>query len=238
MRVIKVESFDIKAGLNEGLTACFLSDFHECDTKPVLDLLESYEPEIVLIGGDYIQNSKNCKKGFEFLSVCSGKYPTFCSLGNHEMKYGGDIRADTKATGVTLLDNSDIEYGGLRIGGLSSGFTGAKQGNLKKTPEPDLDFLQSFSNKDGFKILLCHHPEYYPRYIKNTDIQLTLSGHAHGGQWRFFNKGLFAPGQGLFPKYTSGMYDGRLIVSRGLGDSHTGVPRINDPYEFIVLQIK
>lgn len=237
MRVIKVTNYKISDKASDGTVACFLSDLHECDTAPVKELLQRYEPDFVLIGGDYIQNSKQCARGFEFLSYCAGKYPTFCSLGNHEMKYGGDIRADTKATGVTLLDNEDTEFSGLRIGGLSSGFSGAKQGNLKKTPQPDLEFLNAFSKKDGFKILLSHHPEYYPGYIKNTDIDLTLSGHAHGGQWRFFDRGLFAPGQGIFPKYTSGMYDGRLIVSRGLGDSHR-VPRINNSFEFVVLNIK
>ena len=238
MRVIKVSDYEINAKAGGSIVACFLSDLHECDTEPVKALLDQYSPDCVLIGGDYIQNSRYSEKGFKFLTYCAEKYPTFCCLGNHELKYGGDIRADTIKTGVTLLDNSYAEFKGVLIGGLSSGFKGAKQGNLKKTPPPDTGFLSEFAKKDGFKILLSHHPEYYPRYIKNTDIQLTLSGHAHGGQWRLFGRGLFAPGQGLFPKYTSGMYDNRLIVSRGLGDSHSRVPRINNSFEFIVLQIR
>ena len=237
MRVIKVSDYDINAGAGGSIVACFLSDLHECDTEPIKALLENYSPDFVLIGGDYIQNSQKCEKGLKFLSYCAGKYPTFCSLGNHEMKYGGDIRADTKATGVTLLDNSYTEFKGILIGGLSSGFKDAKQGNLKKTPPPDTEFLSCFAKKDGFKILLSHHPEYYQEYIKDTGIHLVLSGHAHGGQWRFFDRGLFAPGQGIFPKYTSGMYDNRLIVSRGLGDSHR-VLRINNQHEFVVLQIR
>ncbi len=75
--------------------------------------------------------------------------------------------------------------------------------------------------KDGFKILLSHHPEYYPAYIKNTDIQLILSGHAHGGQWRFppLLNGVYASGQGIFPKYTAGEYymnGTEMVVSKGL----------------------
>ena len=237
MRVIKVDNYDINAAAG-GIVACFLSDLHECDTEPIKALLEQYSPDLVLIGGDYIQNGEKYEKGLEFLKYCAEKYTTFCCLGNHEMKYGGDIRAKTRATGATLLDNSYTEFKGLLIGGLSSGFKDAKQGSFKKTPPPDTDFLSDFAKKDGFKILLSHHPEYYKKYIKNTDIQLVLSGHAHGGQWRFFDRGVFAPGQGIFPKYTSGMYDNRLIVSRGLGDSHRGIPRINNSFEFIVLQIR
>ena len=237
MRVIKVSEYNITAGINAPLVFAFLSDLHECDTKPVTALLDKYAPDAVLVGGDYIQSTAAYEKGLAFLSECAEKYKTFCSLGNHEFKFDGDIRTMTKKTGAVLLDNEDTEYQGVRIGGLSSGFAYEKQGNLKKTPAPDVEFLKRYSDKDGYKILLCHHPEYYPEYIKQTDIQLTLSGHAHGGQWRFFGRGVFSPGQGIFPKYTSGMYDNRLIVSRGLGDSHS-MFRINNPFEFIIIRLK
>lgn len=237
MGKISVSEYDITAGINAPLVFAFISDLHECDTAPVLKLIDRYAPDAVLIGGDYVNNSKAYEKGIAFLSDCSKKYKTFCSVGNHELKCAFDIRTLTRQTGAVLLDNEYTEFDGVLIGGLSSGFDGDKQGNLKKTPAPDTEFLKNFSEKDGYKILLSHHPEYYPEYIKQTDIQLTLSGHAHGGQWRFFGRGAFAPGQGIFPKYTSGMYDNRLIVSRGLGDSHS-MFRINNPYEFIVLNIK
>ena len=49
-----------------------------------------------------------------------------------------------------------------------------------------------------------------------------LSGHAHGGQFRFPLFGaVFAPGQGIRPSYTEGRHGERpaLIISRGLGNS-------------------
>ena len=87
-------------------------------------------------------------------------------------------------------------------------------------------------------LLLCHHPEYYPEYIRDTVIELTVAGHAHGGQWNFFGRGVFAPGQGLFPKYTAGVYDGgRLIVSRGATNT-VKVPRFFNPTETVIINIK
>ena len=84
---------------------------------------------------------------------------------------------------------------------------------------------------------MCHHPEYYPRYVRQADIDLTVSGHAHGGQICLFGQGLYAPGQWLFPKYTAGFYDGqRLLVSRGLTNS-TWVPRLWNPCELVLLQL-
>ena len=236
MRVIDITEYNIKAGVPDRLVFAFLSDLHESDLSPVTELLDKTKPDAVLIPGDYIHSTERYEKGVEFLAGCSKKYKTFCSLGNHERKFDGDIIKLTRDTGARLLDNEYAEFRGVLIGGLSSGFCTA-QSNLKKTPAPDLDFLDRFTGLDGYKILLCHHPEYYPEYIKQTGVQLTLSGHAHGGQWRFFGRGVFAPGQGIFPKYTSGMYENRLIVSRGLGDSHN-MFRINNHHEFIVLNIE
>lgn len=84
---------------------------------------------------------------------------------------------------------------------------------------------------------MCHHPEYYPKYVKTLDIDLTVSGHAHGGQVRIGRQGLYAPGQGLLPRLTGGFYDdGRLLVSRGLTNS-TWAPRLNNPCELVLIQL-
>ena len=104
------------------------------------------------------------------------------------------------------------------------------------TPPPNLEWLKFFAALNGYKLLLNHHPEYYPDYIKELDIDLTLSGHAHGGQIRILGQGLIAPGQGFFPKYTSGMYDGRLIVSRGLANNAPPIPRLFNRKELIFIE--
>jgi predicted MPP superfamily phosphohydrolase len=76
--------------------------------------------------------------------------------------------------------------------------------------------------EEELNVLLAHKPHYAKEY-EEAGVDLVLTGHAHGGQWRFPGVGaLYAPGQGLFPKYTAGMYRlGKtvLCVSRGLGNS-------------------
>lgn len=54
-------------------------------------------------------------------------------------------------------------------------------------------------------------------------IDLVLSGHAHGGQIRLFGQGLFAPGQGILPKYTSGVHE-NMIISKGLANTAGTIP--------------
>ena len=89
---------------------------------------------------------------------------------------------------------------------------------------------------NGIKLVLSHYPENfeankeisYSRY----KFDIMFSGHAHGGQFRLpFVGGLFAPGQGILPKYDSGMYGdkNKLVVSRGLGNSGFPLRLFNRP---------
>ncbi len=91
----------------------------------------------------------------------------------------------------------------------------------------------------GFKILLSHHPEYWEKYIRGKNIDLTVSGHAHGGQWCFLGRGVYAPGQGLMPKYTHGIYKNAgevLAVSRGMTNT-VPIPRFGNPCEIVFINL-
>ena len=107
---------------------------------------------------------------------------------------------------------------------------------------PAVSWLDQFSKLSGYKVLLSHHPEYYdqidsvhvaPETPSTPSVDLLLCGHTHGGQWRLFNRGLFAPGQGFFPKYSKGEY-GRMVISAGLTNT-TWIPRINNPTEIVYI---
>lgn len=229
--------YKIKTGLPHKIKFAFVSDLHDCDNLPVLKAIGRNNVDAVLVGGDFIHNNEIYKRGLKFLECSSKKYPTFCSVGNHEKRFKGDIGKEAAKRGAVLLDNSYTLFNGILIGGLSSGYEYASaQSKLKNTPAPNVSWLIEFEKQNGYKILLCHHPEYYDKYIKSRMIDLTLSGHAHGGQWRFFGRGVFSPGQGIFPKYTSGMYDNRLIVCRGLGNPHS-IPRINNEPEIVIVEL-
>lgn len=227
---LKLTQYEISSNLENELNFLFFSDLHNHSNKPLLEIIKQSDAKAVLVGGDFIHNLFMQERGFEFLTESARLLPTFCSLGNHEWNYIGDLRQRIIKTGAILLDNDFKVFEGVNIGGLTSGYF-----NMSDNMTPDIDFLTEFSQLKGFKLLLSHHPEYYPKYIKDLPIDLILSGHAHGGQWRLFGRGAYAPGQGILPKYTSGFYDGRMIVSRGIGNVYP-VPKINNPPE--VLKIK
>ena len=216
---------------------CFVSDLHDYPNEPLIEAIKAMDVCAILIPGDFIHSTHLYKRGIEFLSLASKIAPTYVTLGNHEMKFEGDIVALVKDTGAKLLDDESVMIEGINIGGLTTGYKkGIKQKRLGKTPTPNLEWLKRYSEEDGFKLLLSHHPEYYEQYIKQYPIDVVLSGHAHGGQVRVLGQGIIAPGQGFFPKYTHGIYDGRLIVSSGVGNQFI-VPRVNNPSELIILNI-
>ena len=84
---------------------------------------------------------------------------------------------------------------------------------------------------------LMNHPEYFAPLVQGLDIDLTLAGHAHGGQVRLGSQGIYSPGQGLFPKLTSGFYfDDKLFISRGMTNSACA-PRLWCPCELVMVQL-
>ena len=176
------------------------------------------------------------KNGYVFLREASGIAPVVMGVGNHEWYYTGRDLAVLKRYGIRLLDNEDCELKvkgqSLRAGGLSTRY--------------DLEWLDEFSRKPGKKILICHHPDYYFRYIRGESrdtFDLVVSGHTHGGQWRLFSAGgrrrgipVFSPGQGVFPAHAYGRY-GKLIVSSGVSNT-TRIPRFGNPCEVVVIEMK
>ena len=100
--------------------------------------------------------------------------------------------------------------------------------------------LWAAARDDGYTVLLSHRPELFSVY-REAGVDLALAGHVHGGQFRFpWGGGLIAPNQGLFPKYTQGLYEeegGKMIVSRGLGNSSVPIRLFNRP-EVVAVTLK
>ena len=234
------------------VSIAIVSDLHGCDACEAIDILKKASPDYIVAPGDIFEKlDGSCDKinenGFALLREAARIAPTFYSTGNHEI--GGSrswatglglkrparaeiseaSRERIKACGVHILEDSYEIFNGIAFGGLSSGI-------LNEEGRPDLSWIDAFAAEKCPKILLCHHPEYYERYLSGYDIDLIVSGHAHGGQWQFFGRGIFSPGQGLFPKYTAGVYDKKLVVSRGMKKGKV-IPRFFNPTEIVLIKI-
>ena len=100
---------------------------------------------------------------------------------------------------------------------------------------------------DGFNVLMFHRANLLDVF-KNTDFDLILSGHMHGGQFRIPGiGGVVSPktnfmqkGRIFFPKYFGGEYsldDTKMIVSRGIGNP-TILPRVFNRPEICSITLK
>ena len=158
--------------------------------------------------------------------------PMILSVGNHEWYYYPEDYELLKNCGAVLLDNEDIfidiKEKKVLIGGIST-----------KVNEK---WLKGFLDKDAeYKILMCHQPEYVERYIgEKGKVDLIVSGHTHGGQWRLFGVfPIYSSGQGFFPKYSRGLYEtkaGKMIVTSGCVNP-IWIPRIGNSCEVVEISL-
>lgn len=221
---------DRRGGLRQPLTLAVCPDLH---SEPYDDLLPALrEADAIVIPGDLLNRHDPDQRepALGFLRACGETAPTLYAPGNHERRIA-DAHLwweAVRALPVRVLDDTCFR---LREDVAVAGFCPSGRA------EADEGVLDRLSREDGFRLLLCHHPEHYQRYVSGREIDLTLAGHAHGGQFRLFGRGLYAPGQGFFPRLTSGWYDGgALLVSRGLSN-HGIIPRLNNPCELILLTL-
>ena len=248
---MKITEYTLKTGrFRRPLCLALVSDLHGSDPTAPLQALRQASPDYILMPGDIFEHldgteERGFENGLELLREAAKICPTFYSAGNHEdgatrswsMKWRKTVRAreynvsdieKIKNTGVYVLEDGFAELDGVAFGGLLTGL-------IFEGREPKTDWLDEFCSLESPKVLLCHHPEYYEKYLKDKNIDIIVSGHAHGGQWRFFGRGVFAPGQGLFPKYTYGVHDNRFVISTGL---KTGIiPRFFNPPEVVFVRI-
>ncbi len=248
-------------GKGVSFCAAVVADLHDRPCPKLLPLLRKARPDLILVPGDLSERLDEARlersdlpppvrPGLELLPEFSDIAPTFYSFGNHELggchsniykaKLAGEplpppvIAAQwmerIAESGATLVRQGFVEWQGITIGGLESGL-------LNPDWMPDLSFLEDFCTAPGYKLLLSHHPEYFDRYLRPYDIDLVVSGHAHGGQWRIFGRGVYAPDQHLFPKYTSGVHEERLVISRGVVNSVPAIPRFFNPCELVLIEV-
>lgn len=220
------------------ITISLIADLHGKPYHKVIDSLNQRHPDIIAIAGDIINYDEDLYP-LDFFHTCSSIAPMFFSLGNHEKKITDVQIREIESTGVFVLDNQWVKYKDMYIGGMTSPFVTEwreTQKSILHYALPNTSWLDGFEAQSGFKILLDHHPDNYERVTKDRDIDLIVSGHAHGGQIRLFNHGLYAPHQGFFPKYTSGVYDNRLVVSRGLSNIKP-IPRLWNKTELVYVTI-
>jgi uncharacterized protein len=224
----------------DGFKILQVSDLHNKefgkDQEVLVSLTKKIAPDIIVVTGDLIDsNHTDIKAAMDYISQAVLIAPVYFVTGNHEIwsEQYTVLAVELVKYGVNILDNKSII---LTKNGAEISLIGLPDGDvISKESETVFDSAGKI-----FCILLSHRPELLNEYAQEN-VDLVFAGHAHGGQFRIpFLGGLFAPNQGLFPKYTSGVYtnaDTTMIVSRGLGNSVIPVRVFNRP-ELVVVTLR
>ncbi len=235
----------------DGFRIAHVSDLHNAemgeDNEKLLSMLKDAEPDIIAITGDMIDSrNTDIQIALSFAEKAVKIAPCYYVTGNHESRVSeyDSLKNELIELGVVVLEDerSEIEMSGeviSLIGVNDPSFqTDYLFGDAATVIESKLQEL--ICEEDAYTVLLSHRPELFDVYA-DSNIDLVLSGHAHGGQFRLpFVGGLIAPNQGLFPKYDAGLHtedNTNMIVSRGIGNSI--IPfRFNNRPEVIVIELR
>ena len=230
-----------------------VTDLHSCkygkNQEKLLKAIEEQKPDLILLGGDIIDDHLPTGPAETFLAGISGKYPIYYVTGNHECWSG---KANYQ-TSMAIIEKYEIQRlsGGcevlningteLVIGGIDDPYAAMVESMVWNKELSDVKNAANEKAPGAYAILLSHRPEAFEAYLK-LGFDLALAGHAHGWQWRIpgILNGLFAPDQGLFPKLAGGRYEKNgttMIVSRGLARESTIVPRFCNPPELVIIEL-
>ena len=233
-----------KLDSEQSLNIVVVSDLHNTRHDKLVDMIREINPDIIAMPGDIVDTKFNMKYVNAFLDdIAKLNIPVYYVTGNHEEGAIGTekIKNDIRNRGITVLSDEFIliEINGVKltIAGVNDPYRSNSDRWNKKITEK-LTGLEA--NNSTYKILLAHRPDLWEIY-ENLGFDLALSGHAHGGQVRipFILNGLFAPHQGLFPKYAGGHYTHdklNHIVSRGLS-VFWNLPRVFNPPELVHIKL-
>lgn len=219
------------------VTLAVATDLHDSffgeNQRELIAAIRAENPDALLLVGDMCETPDEMDGVRALVEGLAGELPVLYTTGNHECQGSEDkqIKAALREMGATVLEGDSVELGGIRIAGTDDPLCLTRadwQAQLEACRAQD----------EIFTVLMAHRPERVDSYA--TGFDLVVSGHAHGGQICIpgLLDGLWAPNQGWFPEYTSGLYpleEGQLAVSRGLCKS--AIPRLFNRPELMILHI-
>lgn len=226
------------------------------EQKNLLKKSQETKPDAIFFTGDLVdRNRTDLKASLIAAEGLQKTAPVYFVSGNHETRIEDrldEFYSEMEGSNIILLRNDvyrlqhrgqHINIAGIWDDVLCECKLGERRRDTSIDPAPLQKVMSELTEKlseNEFNILLTHEPQFFDHYV-NDKIDLAFAGHAHGGQIRLpFTDGLFAPGQGIMPKLTSGMRKkGKttMVISRGLGNSVFPFRVFNRP-ELVVVKLK
>jgi uncharacterized protein len=250
------------------LKLAVIADLHACKPWMDVDRIEgivaqvnALRPDAVLLLGDYVAGHKIARyseplPAKDWAGALAGlKAPlgVHAVLGNHDwwedseaQRLGcGPTRAGLalQNAGITLHENTCLRVakdgGAIWLAGLGDQWAfplARRDGSASYSGVDDLAGTLAQVSDDAPIVLMVHEPDIFPSVPER--VALTVCGHTHGGQVRFFGYAPYVPSK-FGNRYAYGhiVEGGRnLIVSGGLG--YSGLPvRFGAPPEIVIVEL-
>ncbi len=219
-------------------------DGHRNDVDTIVELINRQKCDIVVFTGDIVNYEAAELEGYDqVLSNIKAHDGVFSILGNHDYDMYLHFSSEKEKTeDMTVIKKKQNDYGWkllfnenhiIRRGNDSIAIIGSENDGLPPWPAlGDMtkatkglegllkDSIKQTSGKTQdhtFSVLLTHDPTYWRRHvIPETNIDLTLAGHTHAGQFKLFG---WSPIKYKYDEW-SGIYDedAQIInVNDGIG---------------------
>lgn len=224
--------------LKKDINILLISDLHLSNLiskekiQNIINLANSTNPDIIVLAGDIIDSYENIiKDKIKLLNQLNAKYGIYFVLGNHEFIFDAQksLEIIKKLNNIKPLVNSSIVIDNdINLIGLSD-LMGKKVGYL----QPDINEALKNTNNNLPKILISHQPNII--YDLDSNVDLVLSGHTHGGQIFPFTILAYLKNPFLYGLKT--INNIQLYISQG---SHLAVTygRIGTQSEINLIQLK
>lgn len=222
----------------DGLKIIHLSDTHHGPLtgldhiKRVVKVANRLKPDLFLLTGDYVSHEREyIPPVAAVLGKLKAKYGIYACLGNHDHWTDADLVTHMfRGEGINVLINEGLRF---EARGSSFWLAGVDDYMVGKT---DVPAALRGSFPDEMKLLLAHNPIIF-REAARSGIDLTLSGHTHGGQIKLRDEE-----KRILPrrKLKAGLHKRRnsqVYITRGIGT--VVVPmRYQCPPEISLLELR
>ncbi len=205
-----------------GLRVAFLADLHlgsylaERELAGVVDRLLDADPDVVCFGGDLINTrARELRLLDGALGRLAPRLGMYAVPGNHDHRWHHDMgewQGFLEARGVQVLNNH-----GVRVAAGGDSFWLCGVDDLSEG-RPDVRRALAGRRDGEPTVLLAHEPDHFLEAARHG-VDLTLSGHTHGGQMKLCG---WAPIEHTRHGFVAGAFTcdrgaSRLYVSRGIG---------------------
>lgn len=234
------------ARIHDEVRLAIVSDLHGArygeGQGEIVSALTQEDPHAVLLLGDIFDHRGIDGNAKALVSVLSSRFACYFIPGNHEHKSGElrVIQALIQQANIPILagDSAILTINNTRV--QLFGVDDGQGGELRQIRQ----IVRAGRSRESglYSILAIHVPNRVNSFLR-YGFDLVLSGHTHGGQFVIPHlvNGLYAPGQGVFPKFGGGKYvfeSQTLIVSRGLSQKPLWLPRLGNPPELCLVTLQ